>query len=106
MAPDGAHGARGAHEMEARGTAVLGTGAARSRTNRRACRRRRGGLFLAAAACLGLLVSAAATAAPGPGDPAPPFRLPGSDGREHAFSEMVKERGVVLAWFPKAFTPG
>lgn len=40
------------------------------------------------------------------GDPAPPFRLPGSDGRTHALEDSLGSRGVVLAWFPKAFTPG
>lgn len=41
----------------------------------------------------------------GPGDTAPPFSLKGSDGRTHALAES-KGRGVVLAWFPKAFTGG
>ena len=39
------------------------------------------------------------------GDVAPDFRLPGSDGQEHA---LVDYRGqfVVIAFFPKAFTGG
>ena len=45
-----------------------------------------------------------------PGDRAPEFELPGSDGRVHRLSEMVGPAGavraVVIAWFPKAFTGG
>jgi peroxiredoxin Q/BCP len=40
------------------------------------------------------------------GDKAPDFALAGSDGREHRLAEYVGKQGVVLAWFPKAFTPG
>jgi peroxiredoxin Q/BCP len=40
-----------------------------------------------------------------PGDTAPSFSLTGSDGKAHALAEL-KGRGVVLAWFPKAFTGG
>ena len=40
------------------------------------------------------------------GDKAPPFKLKGSDGKEYALNEMIGENGVVLAWFPKAGTPG
>jgi peroxiredoxin Q/BCP len=40
-----------------------------------------------------------------PGDPAPPFKLQGSDGQLHDLAEL-KGRAVVLAWFPKAFTGG
>ena len=39
------------------------------------------------------------------GDPAPAFKLPGSDGKDHALSDL-KGQTVVLAWFPKAFTGG
>jgi thioredoxin-dependent peroxiredoxin len=41
-----------------------------------------------------------------PGDDAPDFELPGSDGRTHRLSEFRGRRAVVLAWFPKAFTGG
>ena len=41
-----------------------------------------------------------------PGARAPEFSLAGSDGREHRLSDLVGKRGVVLAWFPKAFTAG
>jgi peroxiredoxin Q/BCP len=42
----------------------------------------------------------------GPGARAPEFVLSGSDGREYRLSDIVGKRGVVLAWFPKAFTAG
>lgn len=41
----------------------------------------------------------------GPGDAAPLFELPGSDGNTHRLSDY-RGRTVVLAWFPKAFTGG
>jgi peroxiredoxin Q/BCP len=40
-----------------------------------------------------------------PGDPAPDFSLPGSDGRTYRLRELAGRR-VVIAWFPKAFTGG
>ena len=40
-----------------------------------------------------------------PGDPAPPFRLHGSDGKVHDLAEL-HGKAVVLAWFPKAFSGG
>jgi peroxiredoxin Q/BCP len=39
------------------------------------------------------------------GDLAPDFALPGSDGRQYRLSDL-RGRDVVIAWFPKAFTPG
>ena len=61
-----------------------------------------------AAFCLSAAVLAAA---PGqsngpvlePGDPAPDFTLPGSDGRPYSLADYRGVRPVVLAWFPKAF---
>jgi peroxiredoxin Q/BCP len=38
-----------------------------------------------------------------PGDMAPPFTLPGSDGRLHSLSDHIGRRPVVLAWFPRVF---
>ena len=40
------------------------------------------------------------------GSPAPAFSLQGSDGKTHTLAEFVGKEGVVLAWFPKAFTAG
>ena len=40
-----------------------------------------------------------------PGDKAPDFSLPGSDGKVHKLSDY-HGKAVVLAWFPKAFTGG
>lgn len=65
-------------------------------------------LFLIGAAALagsGILGGGAHAQALGPGDPAPAFALPGSDGRTHRLADY-RGRTVVLAWFPKAFTGG
>src|SRR2546423_3751520 len=40
------------------------------------------------------------------GDKAPDFSLPGSDGKTYKLSDFKGKQAVVLAWFPKAFTPG
>jgi len=40
------------------------------------------------------------------GDAAPDFTLPGSDGRTYKLSDYRGKQAVVLAWFPRAFTPG
>ena len=44
--------------------------------------------------------------APGVGEIAPPFELPGSDGATHRLADHRDRRAVILAWFPKASTPG
>jgi thioredoxin-dependent peroxiredoxin len=41
-----------------------------------------------------------------PGDVAPAFSLPGSDGRTYTLADYKGKEVVVLAWFPKAFTGG
>jgi thioredoxin-dependent peroxiredoxin len=41
-----------------------------------------------------------------PGDAAPDFTLPASDGREYTLSAFAGRKYVVIAWFPKAFTGG
>ena len=58
--------------------------------------------------CLALLAGAADARAEelAPGSKAPEFALPGSDGRLHGLADFAGKQGVVLAWFPKAFTPG
>jgi len=40
-----------------------------------------------------------------PGDPAPDFSLPGSDGHTYRLKDLAGTT-VVIAWFPKAFTGG
>ena len=40
------------------------------------------------------------------GDAAPDFTLPGSDGTTYKLADYRGKQAVVLAWFPKAFTPG
>jgi thioredoxin-dependent peroxiredoxin len=41
-----------------------------------------------------------------PGDVAPAFSLPGSDGKTYTLADFRGKQAVVLAWFPKAFTGG
>ena len=40
------------------------------------------------------------------GDPAPNFALHGSDGAMVRLEDYKGKQAVVLAWFPRAFTPG
>lgn len=58
---------------------------------------------------LPLALASAALAAPEVGEPAPPFAFAGPD-RSYTSADYVGEsarkKGVVVAWFPKAFTPG
>ena len=63
---------------------------------------------LAGLFALGVLASAAPGQAPvelKEGDKAPAFALPGSDGKTHKLSDY-KGKGVVISWFPQAFTGG
>lgn len=53
-----------------------------------------------------VLLATFAVAGPDLGKAAPDFELPGSDGSVYRLSEIVADRPVVLAWFPKAFTGG
>lgn len=41
-----------------------------------------------------------------PGDAAPLFTLPGSDGVTYRLADLIGHHAVVIAWFPKAFTGG
>lgn len=54
---------------------------------------------------LGCLFTTTLYAAPQAGDTAPDFSLQGSDGNTHTLSDF-RGRGVVIAFFPKAFTGG
>jgi peroxiredoxin Q/BCP len=40
------------------------------------------------------------------GDEAPRFEMAGSDGKTHRLDDHLGRRVVVVAWFPRAFTPG
>jgi peroxiredoxin Q/BCP len=61
-------------------------------------------------AALGLAVFAGrAVAAEGDlkvGDKAPAFSLEGTDGKTYSLDQFKGKKAVVLAWFPKADTPG
>ncbi len=70
-------------------------------------------LSLAATAALAQTPAAPAPAAPAVpavelkvGDPAPAFKLQGSDGKTYNLADYKGKSAVVLAWFPKAFTSG
>lgn len=45
-------------------------------------------------------------AAPEIGDPAPDFSMQGSDGNTYSLEQLMGNRGIVIAFFPKAFTGG
>ena len=68
--------------------------------------------LLALAVCLvstALGVATVHAAALVVGDSAPDFELQGSDGVVYRLKDLLAKggkQGIVLAWFPKAFTPG
>ena len=62
-------------------------------------------VVLVAVGAMAVLSRDAQAQGPAPGDVAPPFELPGSDGQTHRLADYAG-RTVVLAWFPKAFTGG
>ncbi len=45
-------------------------------------------------------------AIPNVGDTAPDFEVTDTEGQTHQLSSMVNKGPVILAFFPKAFTPG
>jgi thioredoxin-dependent peroxiredoxin len=63
---------------------------------------------LAVATLFGLGVALVAMAADElkVGDKAPAFELKGSDGKTYKLEDFKGKKGVVIAWFPKAFTGG
>src|SRR5690349_11902046 len=52
------------------------------------------------------VTQSAAAAEPQVGQPAPDFELAGSDGKTYKLSDYKGKSAVVIAWFPKAHTPG
>jgi peroxiredoxin Q/BCP len=68
---------------------------------------RRAGSVAAAVLGMGTVLAGAALAAElKVNDQAPPFTLPGSDGKTYSLSDFKGKKGVVVAWYPKAFTGG
>ncbi len=66
--------------------------------------------FLAALLALLMVASSWSAVAladpPKVGEKAPDFTLKASDGKEYSLSQFAGKQAVVIAWFPKAFTPG
>jgi peroxiredoxin Q/BCP len=48
----------------------------------------------------------ARAATPAVGDEAPDFSMTGTDGKKHSLADFKEKQAVVIAWFPKADTPG
>ncbi len=72
-------------------------------------RQHRGRALAATATALAVWLSAFAASAGGVavGEAAPAFSLAGTDGRTYTLEGLLAEHGgLVVAWFPKAFTPG
>src|SRR5687767_1295579 len=64
-------------------------------------------LSCCAALLLGALVSTSLAADElKVGDDAPDFELVGSDGKTHKLADYKGKQAIVIAWFPRAFTPG
>jgi thioredoxin-dependent peroxiredoxin len=55
---------------------------------------------------LALLLTSFLAAQPAVGDYAPDFKVKSVDGVELELSSLVERGPVVMAFFPKAFTPG
>jgi peroxiredoxin Q/BCP len=55
---------------------------------------------------LSMALPGLAFAAPEIGDPAPDFSMQGSDGNTYSLQQLVGNSGIVIAFFPKAFTGG
>jgi len=61
------------------------------------------------AASIVLMLAPSAMAELAVGDRAPGFSLAGSDGRSYRLADLLSQggsQGIVLAFFPRAFTPG
>lgn len=64
--------------------------------------------LLSPALALGLFVCVASAYAADPqaGEEAPAFSFVDAEGNEYTLDQFRDKQGVVVAWFPKAFTPG
>ncbi len=69
---------------------------------------RRGSLFSRVSATILASVMPSMASALSEGDPAPRFSFAGSDGKTYTLDQLLEDgkQAVVLAFFPKAFTPG
>jgi len=77
-----------------------------SRASQRTGGRIRAVQLLAISAAAAFVASAAGAAGLEVGDAAPDFTLQSTDGTTVNLRELVGKQAVVVAWFPKAFTPG
>ena len=70
--------------------------------------RKRNSLVRVAASLVTAVLPGPASAELAEGDPAPSFVFQGSDGKEYSLAGLLESgtQGIVLAFFPKAFTPG
>ena len=70
--------------------------------------RKRNWLKRVAAFLLATFLPGTASAELAEGDAAPSFVFQGSDGKEYSLAGLLESgtQGIVLAFFPKAFTPG
>lgn len=62
-------------------------------------------LLAVSAAWIGL-TSAVWAEPPKVGDSVPQFEMKGSDGKTYTAKDFVGKKAVIIAWFPRAFTPG
>jgi thioredoxin-dependent peroxiredoxin len=60
--------------------------------------------WIAATVLMSLVLGAHAAEFPQVGDPAPPFKLQATDGKEYALEQFRGKEWVVIAWYPKALT--
>ena len=64
------------------------------------------GLMVLTLAVFGMAAMPAAAGDLKVGDQAPNFKLQATDGKTYSLADFKGKEGVVLAWFPKAFTQG
>jgi thioredoxin-dependent peroxiredoxin len=68
--------------------------------------------LIVGATALAAVMAGSLTASAGEGEPlkvgdkAPDFKLVGTDGKQYTLSQFRGKSTVVIAWYPKAATPG